>query len=333
MIIDAHQHLVTGSQIGQYQAFLINGRGFHGKGHPGVTAETVASWKTAGKTHSQLLDDVGTDMAFLSPRPYSLMHSEKPDKIVHWFCEANNTAISLAVQNEPDRFRGVAGLPQCDGAPVTDTFEEIDRCINELGFIGIMINPDPSEGLDNDTPPMGDEYWYPLYERMVKYDVPAFVHSASCKNVRESYTGHFITEESIQTVSICDSTVYDDFPTLKIIMCHGGGSIPYQIGRWRALRWRQPNVKPFDESLRQLYFDSVLYNKEGLELLFKIVGTDRCMFGTERPGTGSSKDPNTGLWLDDLKPVIEDIDWLTDEDRANVFENVARECFPRFGAA
>ena len=92
-------------------------------------------------------------------------------------------------------------------------------------------------------------------------------------------------------------------------------------------------MKPFDESLRQLYFDSVLYNKEGLELLFKVVGTDRCMFGTERPGTGSSKDPNTGLWLDDLKPVIEDIDWLTDEDRANVFENVARECFPRFGAA
>ena len=116
-------------------------------------------------------------------------------------------------------------------------------------------------------------------------------------------------------------------------MCHGGGSIPYQIGRWRALRWRRPNVVPFDESLKKLYFDSVLYNKEGLELLFKIVGTDRCMFGTERPGTGSSKDPNTDLWLDDLKPVIEDIDWLTDEDRANVFETVARECFPRFGAS
>ena len=193
-----------------------------------------------------------------------------------------------------------------------------------------MINPDPSEGLDNDTPPMGDEYWYPLYEKMVKYDVPAIIHSASCKNIRESYTGHFITEESIQTVSLCDSTVFDDFPSLKIIMCHGGGSIPYQIGRWRALRWRTPNAKPFDESLRQLYFDSVLYNKEGLELLFKIVGTDRCMFGTERPGTGSSKEPNTGLWLDDLKPVVESIDWLTDQDRLNIFEKVTREVFPRF---
>ncbi|MCY4583448.1 MAG: amidohydrolase, partial [Chloroflexi bacterium] len=90
MIIDAHQHLVTGSQLGQYQAFLLNGRGFHGKGHPGVTAETVANWRNAGKRHTELLDEVGTDMAFISPRPYSLMHSEKPNKIVHWFCEANN---------------------------------------------------------------------------------------------------------------------------------------------------------------------------------------------------------------------------------------------------
>ncbi len=144
MIIDAHQHLVTGSQLSQYQAFLINGRGFHGKGHSGVTADVVGSWRAAGKTHSQLLDEVGTDMAFLSPRPYSLMHSEKPDKIVHWFCEANNDAIALAVANEPNRFRGIAGLPQCDGSPITDTFEEIDRCIEDLGFIGIMINPDPS---------------------------------------------------------------------------------------------------------------------------------------------------------------------------------------------
>ena len=54
------------------------------------------------------------------------------------------------------------------------------------------------------------------------------------------------------------------------------------------------------------------------------------MFGTERPGTGSSKDPNTGLWLDDLKPVVESIDWLTDEDRSNIFEDVTRKVFPRF---
>ena len=116
-------------------------------------------------------------------------------------------------------------------------------------------------------------------------------------------------------------------------MCHGGGSVPYLIGRWRAHRWRSKNVESFDDSLKKLYFDAVLYNKEGLDLLFKIVGTDRCMFGTENPGSGSSQHPDTGVWLDDLKPVIESIDWLTDQNMKDVYEDTAKKAFPRFSIA
>jgi len=43
-----------------------------------------------------------------------------------------------------------------------------------------MINPDPYEGSGTPTPGMGDEYWYPLYEKMVQMDIPALIHSASC---------------------------------------------------------------------------------------------------------------------------------------------------------
>ena len=326
MIIDAHQHLVSGAQIGQYQAFLLNGRGFHGKGNPPITPEVVASWKQHGKTHSQLLDEVGTDVAFLSPRPFTLMHSEKPEKIVHWFAELNNTAISYAVQNEPNRFRGVAGLPQCEGAPITDTFEEIDRCINDLGFVGIMINPDPSEGAHT-TPTMGDEYWYPLYEKMEKEDIPALIHSAACKDLRESFHNHFITEESIGILSLATSTVFEDFPKLKIIMGHGGGSIPYQVGRWRARLRGKNGEETFDQHMRNLYYDTCLYNEESLELLFKVVGPDRCLFGTERPGAGSAENPRTGDWYDDTKPLIDGIGFLSDEDRGAIYEGNARSVY------
>jgi 4-oxalmesaconate hydratase len=54
------------------------------------------------------------------------------------------------------------------------------------------------------------------------------------------------------------------------------------------------------------------------------------MFGTENPGSGSSKDPQTGAWMDDLKPVIESIDWLSEADRGRIFEDNARAVFPRF---
>ena len=328
MIIDMHGHLNAPPELYAYKAGLLSSRGAYDRGFRGVPDERM---KAVVDDHvKNVLDAVGTDMQFLSPRPFQLMHSE-PRSIVDPFCRANNDLIAKTVQMYPTRYQSVAGLPQVHGEPIDVVFEEMDRCINDLGFIGIMINPDPSEGMDNDTPPLGHQYWYPLYERMVKYDVPAIIHSASCKNIRESYTGHFITEESIGTISLCDSTVFEDFPTLKIIMCHGGGSVPYQIGRWRALRWRNGgNVTSFDDSLKQLYFDSVLYNKESLEFLFKMVGTDRCMFGTERPGTGSSKDPNTGRWLDDLKPVIDSIEWLTDQDRKNIYEDTTRRAYPRF---
>src|SRR5206468_73605 len=108
------------------------------------------------------------------------------------------------------------------------------------------------------------------------------------------------------------------------------GSVPYQIGRWRAGRWRPAEpAEDFDVSLRRLYFDTVLYNKESIELLLKICGTDRCMFGTEKPGFGSARDPHTGLWLDDLRPVIESIEWLTADEREAIFEGTARQVFTR----
>ena len=328
-VIDAHGHVNAPPQLYAYKSGLLASSGVHGQGSSGVTEELLAP---IVKRHVEgTLDKVGTDVQFLSPRPFQLMHSERPAKIVDWWCKANNDAIAMSVKLAPDRYRGVCGLPQVWGESPRNCLEELERCVVEMGFVGCMIDPDPSEGQDLNVPTMENEYWYPLYEKMVELDVPALMHTAACKNSRESYSNHFITEESIQVLAMANSRLFEDFPNLKIIVCHGGGSIPYHIGRWRATRIRQREfTETFDESIKKLYYDTVLYNQESLELLFKIIGTDRCMFGTENPGTGSAQDPVTGKWLDDTKPDIEGISWLTEEDKANVFENVARAAHPRF---
>ena len=331
MIIDIHNHIVAGGELGAYQSGLIASRGFHGKGHHGITEDSIKRARWRGHSHSDVLKEVGTDWAFISPRPYTMMHSEKPEKIVHWYCEAVNDTIALQCKLEPGRFRGVGGLPQCAGVSPKNTFDEIDRCIKELGFVGIMINPDPGEG-DWQTPAMGEEYWYPLYEKMVRDDIPALIHGASCRNHRESFHGHFITEESVAILSMLNSKVFEDFPKLKLIISHGGGSVPYQVGRWRS-QLRGPNdTENFDERLKKLYFDTALYNVESLDLLFKIAGPERCLFGTERPGAGSKKDPRTGRWYDDVKPTIESVAWLTAEQKAQIFQKNAEALFPRFKA-
>ena len=164
---------------------------------------------------------------------------------------------------------------------------------------------------------------------MVDLDVPGLVHSASCCSPRESYTLHFINEESIAIISLLESNVFRDFPKLKIVISHGGGAIPYQIGRFRAWHLRRKLPGTFDERLRQLYYDTCLYSKEALEYLFRTVGVDRCLFGTEKPGTGSALDPATGKWLDDVKHLIDSIEWLSDADRARIYEGNARDLYTR----
>jgi 4-oxalmesaconate hydratase len=329
LIIDAHAHLVAPDSLYGYLSTLRASGGTYGNASP-VSDEALT---VSAGSNLKIMDSVGTDMQLLSPRPFQLNHSAKPARVVHMWVRANNDTIARTVQMHPTRFRGVAGLPQVAGEGVQTCFEEMDRCINELGFVGVLLNPDPGEG-DGKTPNLGDEYWYPLWEKLARMDVPAHIHSAGCYNGREVYDEHFSSEETLAIISIYRSTVFEDFPALKLMVSHGGGSIPFQIGRWRshhALHGRRlvTSWKSFDEFFRKFHFDTCVYTKDPLELLFKIAGPDRCLFGTEKPGSGSGIDPETGRSYDDVKPTIESIASLSAADKTAIFEGNARRIFSR----
>ena len=331
-IIDMHAHTVAPPELYAFKATLLSGRGYHGKGAFSCSDERIEEF---AQQNIAIMDKFQTDVQFLSPRPFQMMHSEKPESIVHWFCEVNNDIIAKQVKAHPDRFQGIAGLPQLSDQPDSShAVPELQRAVNDLGFIGCLLNPDPGEGTTY-TPPMDDEYWFPLYEAMVELDVAGLIHSAACRDPRESYSAHFITTESQAVLNLArpSSKVFSTFPDLKIIVAHGGGSVPYQIGRWRVRRWNDmkanPNLEDFDTSLRRMYYDSNLYNKEALDYCFQICGADRVMFGTENPGSGTAIHPVTGKQTDDLAPVIDEIEWLTPLDKKNIFEDNARRVFTR----
>jgi 4-oxalmesaconate hydratase len=85
--------------------------------------------------------------------------------------------------------------------------------------------------------------------------------------------------------------------------------------------------KSFDDFFRRFYFDTCVYTKDPLELLFKIAGPDRCLFGTEKPGSGV--DPETGRSYDDVKPTIEGIGFLSDAYKNSIFEGNVHQVFNR----
>lgn len=322
MIIDVHGHIVAPSQMYEWQAKLFARRSaVKGKTLPDdLLGESLAS-------HLKLLDNAGTDIQFISPRPYTMAHSLFNEKVVQSWTRFVNDNIHRQVQLSDGRLRAVAGLPQFRTTSLQPSVDELVRCA-ELGFVGCLLNPDPMEGDGPPPPGLGDRYWYPVYEKLVELDMPVLIHSASCTAERESYSLHFINEESIAVMSLLGSKVFHDFPALKVVVAHGGGAIPYQAGRFRAGALKSGGQE-FLEKLKKLYYDSVLYSVEGLELLFKVVGSDNVVFGSETPGTGAVVDPATGRSLDDLKPLIDSLTTITDEDRRKVYEDNARRLYPK----
>jgi len=245
---------------------------------------------------------------------------------VAWYTEEANSIIARQTKLFPNVFRGVCGLPQSPGISIKECLPYLEKCVKEDGFVGCLINPDPGEGSAHQTPPLGDRHWYPLYEKLCELDIVGHVHSAGCRSDRLTYSLHFINEESIAVVSLLTSSVFKDFPKLKIVMSHGGGAIPYQYARFEASSLRR-GTERFSDRMRNLYYDTVLYSPDALALLFKTVGPDRCMFGTERPGVGTVKDPKTGKWLDETRHIIEGFEWLSAAEKKMIFEDTAKKVY------
>ncbi|RDK08237.1 amidohydrolase family protein [Cupriavidus lacunae] len=329
MIIDCHGHVSPPAELWVYKAHILSHRGEHGRKMPEVTDEEIlhyANRKEMGPAgHIDLLDRAGTTVQLLSPRPFQMMHSTKPGKLVHWFTEETNNIIARTVKLLPKRFIGVGGLPQVAGDPIEVVLPELERCVKELGFRGVLLNPDPFENNGSEAPPLGDRYWYPLYEKLCELDIPAHIHATGSHSARSPYTVHFINEETIAVFGLVNSDVFNDFPSLKILVSHGGGSIPYQIGRFQSGAARAG--RDFLAGMRNLYYDTVLYSEESLRLLIKTVGADRCLFGAECPGVGSQTNPATGRTFDDIKPFIQGFDWLSPEERDQIFFGNAQKLF------
>lgn len=329
MIIDCHGHVSAPLELWAYKASLLSHRGEHGRKMPEITDEEILRYankkEMAPCGHLDMLDRVGVDVQLMSPRPFQMMHSAKPSKLVHWFTEETNNLIARTVGLIPNRFVGIGGLPQAAGDPIETVLPELERCIKTLGFKGVLLNPDPYENGKEEAPHLGDRYWYPLYEKLCELDVPAHIHATSSQSERVPYTLHFINEETIAVYNLVNSKVFDDFPDLKILVSHGGGAMPYQLGRFQASGVRAGYN--FLERMQKLNFDTALYTREALELLLKTVGVENCLFGSECPGVGSAVDPCTGRTMDEIKPHFEAMDWLSAADKKALFEDNARKLF------
>jgi 4-oxalmesaconate hydratase len=231
----------------------------------------------------------------------------------------------------PKNFIGVCQLPQSPGVDPRNCIAELERCVNELGFVGCNLNPDPSGGFWT-SPPLTDKAWYPFFEKMVELDVPAMIHVSSTCNPNFHATGaHYINADTTAFMQFIEGDLFRDFPTLRFVIPHGGGAAPYHWGRYRGLAdmLKRPPLK--DHVMKNVYFDTCVYHQPGIDLLFEVIDIHNILFGSEMVGAVRGIDPETGFYFDDTKRYVDSLK-LSDSDRVKVYSGNIRRVYPRLDA-
>ena len=332
MIIDCHGHYTTAPEPhnqwreDQLAAFKA---GQPSPEYPEISDELIR--QTIEGNQLKLITERGSDLTIFSPRASAMGHHEGDQRISLEWTVACNNLIKRVVDLFPETFIGVAQLPQSPGSDLTATIAEMERCINELGFIGVNLNPDPSGGMWQ-TVPLTDKFWYPLFEKMVELDVPAMIHvSASCNHNFHATGAHYMNADTTAFMQLLQGNLFADFPTLRLIIPHGGGAVPYHWGRYRGLAdmLNQPSVDT--HLMNNVFFDTCVYHQPGIDLLVKVIDNKNILFGSEMIGAVRGIDPQTGQYFDDTKRYI-DAAAISESERQSIFSSNARAVFPRMDA-
>ena len=279
------------------------------------------------KNQLRLIKERGGDLTIFSPRASKMEHHIGDGETSRDWSRACNDLVHRVTQLFPDNFVGVAMLPQRPGAGLAESIEELERCVNELGFIGCNLNPDPSGGHWN-APPLTDRYWYPIYEKMVELETPAMIHvSGSCNPAFHATGSYYIAADTNAFMQFLQGDLFKDFPDLKLIIPHGGGAIPYHWGRYRGLADMLKRPPLATHVMKNVYFDTCVYHQPGIDLLFRVIDVDNILFGSEMVGAVRGIDPETGHYFDDTKRYVDALG-LSKENLHKVYEGNARRVFP-----
>jgi 4-oxalmesaconate hydratase len=333
MIIDCHGHYTTAPAAHQkFRDAQI--AGLKDPSAPPAKAGAISDdeiRESIEKNQLRLQKERGSDLTLFSPRASAMGHHIGNEAVSLAWTRANNDLIRRVVELYPENFVGVCQLPQSPGVPIANSVAELERCVRELGFVGCNLNPDPSGGHWT-SPPLTDRHWYPFYEKMAELDVPAMVHvSASCNPNFHATGAHYINADTTAFMQFIEGDLFRDFPTLRFIIPHGGGAVPYHWGRYRGLADMLKRPPLEEHVMKNVFFDTCVYHQPGIDLLVRVIDIRNILFGSEMVGAVRGIDPQTGHYFDDTRRYIDGLA-IPAADKQRIFASNARRVFPRLDA-
>ncbi len=332
MIIDIHGHCTTApQQLGAWRDLQIAFADGSGP-RPDPDALAISDddiRQTIEANQLRLMNERGSDVTIFSPRASFMAHHIGDLKVSKTWARICNDLVARVSALYPDRFLVGAMLPQSPGAAPETSVPELVRAVEELGAVTVNLNPDPSGGHWT-SPPLTDRSWYPLYEKLVEYEIPAMVHvSTSCTPAFHTTGAHYLNADTTAVMQLIQGDLFADFPTLKLVIPHGGRAVPYHWGRFRGLAMALKKPPLEEHLLGNVFFDTCVYHQPGIDLLTTVVPVENILFASEMIGAVRDVDPDTGHYFDDTKRYVDATANLTDAERAQVFEANARRVYPR----
>jgi len=334
MIIDCHGHYTTApQQLNDFRDAQI--AHFQDPSRPAAQMAAISDDEIRDSIESnqlKVIKDRGADMTIFSPRAVGMGHHIGDEAVSKSWTRICNDLIKRVVDLFPDTFIGVCQLPQSNGVSIANSIAELERCVNELGFVGCNLNPDVSGGHWN-GPPLTDKAWYPFYEKMVELDIPAMIHvSGSCNPNFHPTGAHYINADTTAFMQFIQGDLFRDFPDLRFVIPHGGGAVPYHWGRYRGLADMMKRPPLASHVMRNVYFDTCVYHQAGIDLLLRVIDINNILFASEMFGAVKGIDPETGFHFDDTKRYIDAFP-LSPADRNKVYEGNVRRVYPRLDKA
>jgi 4-oxalmesaconate hydratase len=337
VIIDCHGHYTTApaahtawreQQVAAWQA------GTTPPSYPSISDDEIR--ETIESNQLRLMDERGIDVTLFSPRASAMApHVGDAAVSLEWSRRCNDLVHRVATLY-PKRFVPVAQLPQFPGADHGASIAELRRCVEELGFVGCNLNPDPSGGFWT-SPALTDRSWYALYEAAIELDVPAMVHVSGSATPAFHATGaYYINADTTAFMQLLQGNLFGDLSELRLVIPHGGGAVPYHWGRYRGLADMLGKPPVESNVMGNVFFDTCVYHQPGIDLLLDVIDTRNILFGSEMVGAVRGIDERTGHHYDDTRRYIEaafEKAMLDGDARAAVFEDNVRRVYPRLSRA
>lgn len=182
-----------------------------------------------------------------------------------------NDYLAWLVGQHPERFRALASIPLNAGT-IDDAGRELVRCIEELGMVGFSVGPRVNGSL------LDDPSFDPLYEEANRLGTTMVVHPAITNDSNTLTAG--LLDTSAATSRLIFSNFFGRFLSVKVVVAHLGGAIPYISGALDTVDAPSDLTRSPGEIIRELYVDTALAHEPALQCAIDTIGIDHILFGS-----------------------------------------------------